>query len=344
MNSLIPGLSLFYKEKKNLFFLVLGLFLLVLAASHSGQGGSSSIQSSLFPARSTNSQDLFLSAVVSTRDYPELGLIQNNSLVGASSPLLADPQVLAVKSEAELEEGMDREIREYVVREGDNLWSIADEFGISVDTILWANGMTDSTINPGQKLVILPVSGVMHIVEDGETLSEIAGVYEAELEEIIAFNNLSKDGKIYIGDILVVPGGEMPPYFQTYSVPLASSYFIFPCQGTITQGLHWYNAIDVGNDCGTPIFAAAEGQVVRTGWTKTGGNYVRILHPNGVVTYYGHLSKILVDAGQSVSQGAMIAYMGESGEESTGCHLHFDVVFAQNPLAKYPVGSYIGWE
>jgi len=127
-------------------------------------------------------------------------------------------------------------------------------------------------------------------------------------------------------------------------VPLASSYFIFPCQGKITQGLHWYNAIDIGNKCGSPIYAAAEGQIQKTGWTAIGGAYVRILHPNGVVTYYGHLSKILAAAGQKVSQGAMIGYMGQTGEKATGCHLHFDVIFAQNPLAKYLPGSYISWE
>lgn len=287
---------------------------------------------------------LFLPSVVSEREHPDLNFIQNNSIIGYSPSFLISPQILGVVTEADLE--VPKEIQEYIVGQGDNLWSIADKFNISLDTILWANDLNqNSVIKPGQKLIILPVSGVMHLVKSGDTLSEIAKTYKGDTEEVIAFNFLSDEGKIYIGDIIIIPGGEMPPQRPVFTqVPLASSYFILPSQGRVSQGLHWYNAIDIANECyTTPVVAAAEGEIQKTGWGGVTGNFVRILHPNGVVTYYGHLSKILVKTGLKVSQGEIVGYVGATGQAS-GCHLHFDVRGAKNPLAKYPVGSYLSWQ
>jgi len=296
------------------------------------------------PVKNQSNEDLFLQPLVFQREHPDPGLIQNNSLVGFSSPLSVSSQILAMKTETELEVSGDKEIKEYIVKEGDSLWQISDKFGISLNTILWANDLNqNSIIKSGQKLIILPVSGTMHLVKNGDTLNQIAKTYKGEVEEIIAFNDLLEDGKIYIGDLLVIPGGQMPVSPQIFSVPLGSSYFIFPCKGKVSQGLHWYNAIDIANDCGSPIYAVAVGEIQRTGWDGIGGNFIRILHPNGVVTYYGHLSKILVEVGEDVSQGAMIGYMGQTGR-TTGCHLHFDVRGAQNPLIKYSVGSYLSWK
>ena len=215
-----------------------------------------------------------------------------------------------------------------------------------METVLWANDLTKtSKIQPGKKLIILPVTGVLHLVRQNDTLSEIAEKYKGDTEEIIFFNNLSDDGDIFIGDLLIVPNGKMPAQKVYYSnVALVDSYFIIPTPGIITQGLHWYNAIDVANKCGTPVLAAAGGQVQRVGYnTWPAGSYIQILHPNTVNTFYGHLSKILVKSGEIVSQGQVIGYIGTTGL-STGCHLHFDVRGAKNPLAKYPLGSTISWK
>ena len=236
-----------------------------------------------------------------------------------------------------------------MVEPGDTLSGIAKKFNISLNTILWANDLNqNSTIKPGQKLIILPVSGVLHYVKRGDTLSEIAQTYKAEIEEIVAFNELSGEDDIFVGDILIIPNGKMPQHTTQTSlvshwVPIASSYFICPIAPpcTITQGLHWYNAVDLSHGkCGEPIFAAAGGTVqrVRYGWNRGAGNYLTILHPNGVVTMYGHLQTILVKPGQKVNQGQIIALMGgkpgtPGAGRSTGCHLHFGVYGGRNPFA-----------
>ncbi|MFH1841262.1 MAG: peptidoglycan DD-metalloendopeptidase family protein [Candidatus Nealsonbacteria bacterium] len=296
-----------------------------------------------------------LFAVPETRiqESPNLSLVQKNSLSAISPPITVTPQVLGALAGGSGFDNVQKAITEYAVEPGDNLWSIADKFNISLDTLLWANNLNKSSlIQIGQKLVILPVSGLVHHVKSGETIGEITETYEADQDEIISFNDLPGNGNIYIGDILIVPGGEMPSKTVAYAsktVPLASSYFICPISEPcrITQGLHWYNAIDFSHGkCGEPIYAAAAGTVLKvqltnstSRWAFNGaGNHITILHPNGVVTMYGHIQASLVSPGDQVHQGQVIALMGgqpgtAGAGMSTGCHLHFGVSGAVNPFA-----------
>jgi murein DD-endopeptidase MepM/ murein hydrolase activator NlpD len=270
------------------------------------------------------------------QNLPEFIFFENNSLKFSLPPAFVSGKILGTIVE---EPTQRKEIQEYIVEEGDTLFSISQKFGISLETILWANNLNkNSVIKPGQKLIILPVDGVLHEVRAGDTLSEIAKKYQAKIEDIISFNELENENDIYIGDILIIPGGKMPspkPAPQPFT-PLAQGYFICPVAGgcRITQGLHWYNAVDFSNGkCGEPILAAAGGTVLKAGWQKKAGNYVKILHPNGVVTMYGHLQTIFVSPGEQVSQGQIIGTMGATGK-ATGCHLHFDVFGAKNPFVK----------
>lgn len=235
--------------------------------------------------------------------------------------------------------------------------SIADTNKISLNTLLWANDLTSSSaLKVGQSLAVLPTDGVLHVVKSGDTVSAIAQAYKANSDNIIAYNDLANQDDIYIGDILVVPGGvktkKSAPLINN-QIPLANNYFIFPTQGKITQGLHYFNAVDTANKCGTPIYAAAAGVVQRAvangGYNSGMGNHITILHGNGTVTYYGHLMTLLVKSGDTVYTGQNIALMGGApgmagAGDSTGCHLHFQVVGATNPLAKYPVGTVISYK
>lgn len=295
------------------------------------------------------SQDLFAQPTKNfLRESPKMTFIQDNSVVGLSPPATITPQVLGTMlGTVEDEIGRRNEIIEYVVSSGDTVSSIANKYDISLNTILWANDLSSkSVIKIGQKLVILPVSGVVHHIKSGDTLGEVAEVYKSSSSEIIAFNELSDEGDIFIGDILVIPGGTMPPpkstYYASPQVPIGSSYFICPTADCkITQWIHWYNAIDFGAKCGSPIYAAAAGTVQRVeyGWNSGAGNFITILHPNGVVTMYGHIQNNLASPGQEVSQGEMIALVGgkpgtPGAGISTGCHVHFGVHGARNPFAR----------
>ena len=280
-------------------------------------------------------------------ETPDLKIIQDNFVYGISTPHIVTTQVLgSMFGESSL---VDRkEIIEYSVESGDTIKGVAGKFGVSEDTIAWANNISkNSALKVGQTLVILPVSGVLHIVKAGDTIGAISKTYKAKMEDIISTNSLSGELDIFIGDILIIKGGSMPPkpISSIVSAPLNESLFIYPAEGQITQGLHFYNAVDLANKCGAPVYAAASGVVqrVRYGWNFGGGNQVTILHAGGIVTYYGLLMTIFVKPGDSIDVGQRLGLMGSTGL-STGCHVHFGVTGAKNPLAKFFIGSVIKYK
>ncbi|MBW4675836.1 MAG: peptidoglycan DD-metalloendopeptidase family protein [Desmonostoc geniculatum HA4340-LM1] len=133
---------------------------------------------------------------------------------------------------------------------------------------------------------------------------------------------------------------------ETTPPPSSSSVaYQWPAKGTLTSGYGWrwgrmHKGIDIANSTGTPVFSSAEGIVEKAGWNNGGyGNLVEIRHPDGSSTRYAHNSKILVQAGQHVSQGETIALMGSTGH-STGPHTHFEIHAsgkgAVNPIAMLP--------
>jgi murein DD-endopeptidase MepM/ murein hydrolase activator NlpD len=92
-----------------------------------------------------------------------------------------------------------------------------------------------------------------------------------------------------------------------------------------------HNGIDFGASAGTPIRAAADGVVVSAGPLGGYGNATVIDHGNGLATMYAHQSQIIVSAGQHVSRGQVIGYVGSTGF-STGPHLHFEVRVQGTPV------------
>ena len=102
-----------------------------------------------------------------------------------------------------------------------------------------------------------------------------------------------------------------------------------PVSGVLTSrfGARWgrtHTGIDIGAPTGTSIKAAAGGKVIFSGWKGTLGKLVVISHGNGIQTYYGHCSSLLVSAGDTVSAGQLVAKVGNTGR-STGPHLHFEI-------------------
>ena len=109
---------------------------------------------------------------------------------------------------------------------------------------------------------------------------------------------------------------------------------VLSAAGTTRRGLGEVGRVCVAASCWTPIYAASAGRVAISdgyGWNGGYGKYVKIDHGNGVGTLYSHNIQNEVSAGQSVLQGQLIAYMGSTGR-STGCHVHWEVFGALNPL------------
>jgi murein DD-endopeptidase MepM/ murein hydrolase activator NlpD len=123
-------------------------------------------------------------------------------------------------------------------------------------------------------------------------------------------------------------GGVAPLAAGPVGAPSAAG-LIWPVSGPITSGYgyRWgrlHEGIDIAVPEGTPIRAAASGTVIIAGWTGGYGNYTCIDHGGGLSTCYGHQSGYAVSAGDSVVQGQIIGYSGNTGS-STGPHVHFEV-------------------
>jgi len=246
------------------------------------------------------------------------------------------------------------EIITYSVRVGDTVESIADQFGLAPTSIVWANPAVEDApdlLRIGQEILILPIDGVLHTVDEGDTLASIAETYEVEPDAIVTcqYNDLEGAGEgIAPGELIIVPGGEKPyePRVVTAyagAVPegaQGTGHFLWPVLGRITQGYwHAHRAIDIGAPTGSAVLATDGGFVSFAGWTDVGYGYLIVVdHTNGFATYYGHLSNIYVAEGQPVERGDVIGAVGNTGN-STGPHLHFEVRhngWQQNPRAYLP--------
>ncbi len=272
-----------------------------------------------------------------------VNIVSDNALLPTTNRV-SDP------TEAEVGESYSDQISVYVVRKGDSISQIAKMFGVSVNTILWANDMKKGDkLVEGDVLFILPISGIEHVITKGQTLKSIAKLYKADASDIARFNGIMEETRLVIGDKIIVPGGELynesspspapTPKPSTYIKNLAG-YFInpIPAYSRKSQGPHGpgNRGIDLAAPTGTPILASAGGTVLlaRKGWNGAYGNMIIISHPNGTKTLYAHLSKISTSTGSYTPQGKVIGYVGSTGR-STGPHLHFEVFNAKNPGADW---------
>lgn len=241
----------------------------------------------------------------------------------------------------------------YEVKKGDTIATVAKLYGVSKNTILWANDLKSEKLIPGDTLIILPITGVKHTVKKGDTMSTIAKKYKGDVDDIAKYNGIASDAKLAVGDVVIVPEGEItitvPKVTKTTKASVAayeklldsyanstpSGFFVRPVVGGIrTQGLHGHNGVDIGASIGVPVLASATGQVIAaksSGYNGGYGNMIIISHAGNVQTVYGHLSAVRVTVGQQVTQGQVIGAVGNTGK-STGPHLHFEVRGAKNPF------------
>jgi murein DD-endopeptidase MepM/ murein hydrolase activator NlpD len=261
------------------------------------------------------------------------------------------------------------EVITYTVQQDDTIFTIAAQFGLAPETVVWSNreAIQDAPwlIQPGLQLFILPVNGVYHTVRDGETVRGIADEYEVDPSALYSeWNGLEEGEPLREGQLLVIPGGKsdevtwnppepepsQPLYSYSYdassvAAPNPNNWFILPTGSRLVSGWYFHdprNPTHIGLDykcrLGDPLYAADNGAVTIAGWHGSYGILVEISHGNGFTTRYGHLSQLAVGGGQAVHQGNLIGYCGTTGW-STGAHLHFEIRkngVPQDPMAYQP--------
>jgi flagellum-specific peptidoglycan hydrolase FlgJ len=127
-------------------------------------------------------------------------------------------------------------LRTYVVEEGDSVRSIATQFGVTNETIIWENDLTDPDIlQVGQELHILPFSGLIHEVRPGDTVASVANGYDARVPDVISANKLIEPYIIVVGQTLAVPGGYRPLPRKVVSSPSGNPDTVEAPPGTTDQ-------------------------------------------------------------------------------------------------------------
>ncbi|MCK9170205.1 MAG: M23 family metallopeptidase [Treponema sp.] len=234
----------------------------------------------------------------------------------------------------------------YRVRQGDMIGIIADEYGVTQDTIISVNSIRQSRLlQVGQYLKIPSMPGILYTVKnDGETPETIAEKYEISADKCAKVNSVKKDAPLDAGVTIFVPDAQLDWVTRQeingdlFIKPVKIRYWLSSPYGwrqsPFTGQRSFHTGIDMACPIGTNVYAALSGKVSSTGYSATYGNYIIISHHSGYKTLYGHLSAILVVPGQNVDTNTRIGRVGNTGL-STGPHLHFTVFKAGktvNPL------------
>ena len=245
---------------------------------------------------------------------------------------------------------------EYTVAKGDTLSSIAQKFNIRMYDIMGLNELQNvNRLSVGQKLNI-PASAsaaeqsssstsvaqtterkdIVYYVQKGDTLWRISQQYEVSLKSITSANGISENSRLSVGQKLIIPnarGGSSSSSASSFSCSWPIKGLITSHFGNRTLGgrRDYHTGIDIDGRTGDSIRAAESGKVSFSGRISGYGNTIIIDHPGGYSTVYAHNSTNLVQKGQSVSKGEIIARLGATGN-ATGSHLHFEVRVNSKPV------------
>jgi murein DD-endopeptidase MepM/ murein hydrolase activator NlpD len=221
----------------------------------------------------------------------------------------------------------------YIVKQGDFPSKIAEQFNVTLDTIVSFNSIENARgLREGQTLKIPNQSGILYQVKAGQTTAELAKSFNISNDRIIEANGLFSEA-ITESRKIFLPDAVLPNYRIR---EISGELFRWPVRGWVSSPFgyrkdpfsgtrSYHNGLDVAVEYGTAVQAAMEGTVVDTGYSPILGNYIGISHHFGYQTLYGHLSKISVKVGQYVKAGQYVGNAGTSGY-STGSHLHFSVL------------------
>lgn len=248
---------------------------------------------------------------------------------------------------------------QHTIKRGETLSTIAKKYGLSVKLLAQTNNLSNPNfVYEGQVLTLVTneevaknyLAPVIHRLQRGETVWQLAKRYQADVADILTANNITDAKKLEPGMELTIPGAVMPVSQTPHRIIAArstdrpsSTGFVWPTKGYISSGYgpRWgkfHYGLDIAANTGTPIVAVTSGRITDAGWRQGYGYMVRIDHQNGWVSVYGHCSKLYVKAGQQVRCGQQIAAVGQTGN-ATGPHLHLEMISSgkhQNPINYLP--------
>lgn len=227
------------ESRQSVRYSLLALNILMLGAISlfvvSGPAGSNAIAPSNVAAnQNTNPLDQLSSAEIAINASLAAGLDetvavinQADSEAARSALASADNAVVAKQQAVATDFKSAADIKEYTVKEGDTLASIAAQFGVTSDSIIWSNDLTGNNVNPGDVLLIPPVNGIVYTVKAGDTPDSLASRYGSNRDQLIAYNDIELTGSLEPGQRIIIPGGRPPaPVVSRAAAPagLSASY------------------------------------------------------------------------------------------------------------------------
>lgn len=241
--------------------------------------------------------------------------------VEMKKPLIA--QNLSIAQQSSFSKDMVK-YQDYKIKEGDSLLSIADSFGLSVQTIVSVNQIKSTLdIWIGSVLQIPDRDGTLYIVKDGDTLLSITQQYDLGIsaKALGAVNGLNEDS-LEVGQKLFIPYETL----ETSGTISSENDIAFarPAEGTTIGMYNRKVANPIGNDSmqldgiliqaepGTKVIASESGTVVDKGFNDNGSGFLKLMHANGYTTFYNYLGDVFVDTTETVEKGQAIAQFADS--------------------------------
>lgn len=238
-------------------------------------------------------------------------------------------------------------VTNYIVKDGDTLWSIANAFDLDINSLFGCNKLTNADkLKVGTTIRIPNQDGLLVTVKQGQTVDSLAKDYSIYTEAIRSANRLTATDTLTAGKEIFLPGAKVIAFIETggnktavakRNTPnvKASVGFGWPVVGKISSPFAWrrdpirgsrdfHTGLDIRAPRGRGIVASQSGKVVHSGWMGGYGKTIVIQHGNGITTLYAHCSSLIAKKGANVKKGQRIALVGSTGR-STGNHCHFEV-------------------
>ncbi len=235
-------------------------------------------------------------------------------------------------------------VQQHLVQKGDTLSEIAQKYKVPLKSIIQANSIKSAhRIQIGKTLRIpgnaFALNEIRYQVKPGDTLIGIARLHNVEWKVLQRINGISSPRSLQIGTEIRIPHDGSVGFISPLRIPLVvtSEYGYRP--HPVTGRYQFHKGIDFRAATGTRVYASKGGRIIFAGRKGGYGKIVGIEHEDNFTTWYGHLSRIRVKRGQTVSQGKVIGLSGNTGI-STGPHLHFEIRYkgrSEKPTKHLPI-------
>lgn len=227
----------------------------------------------------------------------------------------------------------------YTVQPGDTMWKIAVYHRLTVAQLLQLNGLSSTSLVPGQKLQV-PDDPNGYTVRPGDSMWKIAAKFNIPVPVLIRANpQLADPNALVAGISLHIP--VKPAAWADGAFPLKPGTYR-PYVNNFSEGREWspsgpperkHEGVDIFADKGTPVYSVAEGKIVNIGWNEYGGWRLTVQVDGSTAFYYAHLSRYAdgMAKGGIVKKGQLIGYVGNTGYGPAGTegnfepHLHFGI-------------------